>query len=202
MANLKDDLDSYMLMNEERKSTSYKLNLKMPKLPVMLGGTPTDSTNSNSWLQDDDSGWCPKMSRIQRMIACVVCLGLGVFCLIVSTFYIPVLVFKARKFSLLFSMGSLLLIAGFSFMVGCKSMLEKMFSKQKLAASIVYSLSLLLTLYFAMLAKSTAFTVVFAVIQIIALGFMLFGVAPKGSATSFKLFGNMFKSSVSSTLPI
>lgn len=81
-------------------------------------------------------------------------------------------------------------------------MMEKMFSKQKLAASIVYSLSLLLTLYFAMWAKSTAFTVVFAVVQIIALGFMLFGVAPKGSASGFKFFGSLFKSQVSSTLPI
>lgn len=111
MANLKDDLDSYMLLGQERKSTSYKLNMKMPKLPAMLGGT-SEGSSSNSWLQDDDSGWCPKMSRIQRMIACVTCLGLGIFCMVVSTFYIPVLVFKARKFSLLFSMGSLLLIAG------------------------------------------------------------------------------------------
>lgn len=112
MASLKSDLDDYMLLQDERKSTSYKLNIKMPKLPAMLGGTSESSSSNNNWLQDDDSGWCPKMSRIQRMIACVVCLGLGIFCMVVSTFYIPVLVFKARKFSLLFSLGSLLLIAG------------------------------------------------------------------------------------------
>jgi hypothetical protein len=114
MANLKDDLDSYMLMNEEKKSTSYKLNFGMPKMPSILsrGNSEATSSSSNSWLQDDDSGWCPKMTRIQRMIACVVCLGMGVFCMSVSIFYIPVLVFKARKFSLLFSLGSLLLIAG------------------------------------------------------------------------------------------
>jgi Got1/Sft2-like family len=110
MANLKDDLDSYLI--GEKKTSSFKLNMKMPKLPSMLGGSSTESSSSNNWLQEEKEGWCPKMSRIQRMIACVVCLGLGVFCMIVSTFYIPVLVFKARKFSLLFSMGSLLLIAG------------------------------------------------------------------------------------------
>lgn len=87
-------------------------------------------------------------------------------------------------------------------MIGFKTMLQSMFSKQKLAISITYSLSLILTLYFAMWAKSTALTVVFAVIQIISLGFMLFGVVPKGSATGFKLFGSMFKSQMSSTLPI
>lgn len=87
-------------------------------------------------------------------------------------------------------------------MIGFKSMLSTMFSKQKLGASIAYTLSLLLTLYFAMWAKSTALTVCFAVIQIIALIFMLFGVAPKGSVTGFKMFGSMFKSQMSSTLPI
>lgn len=113
MANLKNDLDEYMLMNEERKSTSYKLNLNMPKLPSVFGGSSSESTSNNSWLNsDDDNGWCPKMNRLQRMIACVVCFGLGTFCLVVSTFYIPVLVFKARKFALLYSMASVLFIAG------------------------------------------------------------------------------------------
>lgn len=87
-------------------------------------------------------------------------------------------------------------------MVGLKSMLSTLFSKQKLGVSITYALSLLLTLYFAMWAKSTALTVCFAVVQIIALVFMLLGVAPKGSVTSFKMFGSMFKSQMSSTLPI
>lgn len=87
-------------------------------------------------------------------------------------------------------------------MVGFKSMMTTLFSKQKLAVSIIYAISLLLTLYFAMWAKSTALTVVSAVVQVIALGFMLFGVAPTGSLTGFKFFGSMFKSQMSSTLPI
>lgn len=110
MANLKDDLDEY-LIGTKASSSSFKI--KMPKLPS-FGGASTESTSSssNSWLKDDDNGWCPKMSRIQRMIACVVCFGLGTFCLLVSFAYIPVLVFKARKFALLYSMASALFIAG------------------------------------------------------------------------------------------
>ncbi|CRL00540.1 CLUMA_CG013801, isoform A [Clunio marinus] len=202
MANLKNDLDEYMLMNEERKAPGYKLNMKMPKLPSVFGGNSESTSSNNSWLNDDDNGWCPKLNRLQRMIGCVICFGLGIFCLVVSTFYIPVLMFKARKFALLYSMASALFIAGVSFMIGFKTLLQSMFTKQKLAASICYSLSLLLTLYFAMWAKSTAFTVCFAIIQIISLGFMLFGVVPKGSASGFKFFGSLFKSQVSSTLPI
>lgn len=112
MSNLKEDLDTYMLMNEERKATGFKLNLNMPKLPSVFGGNSSNTNTSNSWLNETDDGWCPKLNRFQRMAACFVCFGLGIFCLVVSTFYIPVLVFKARKFALLYSMASLLFIAG------------------------------------------------------------------------------------------
>lgn len=112
MANLKNDLDEYMLMNEERKATGFKLNLNMPKLPSVFGGNAENTNSTNSWLKDDDNGCFPKLNRFQRMAACFVCFGLGIFCLVVSTFYIPVLVFKARKFALLYSMASLLFIAG------------------------------------------------------------------------------------------
>lgn len=53
MATLKNDLDDYLLLNEEKKSNSYKLNIKMPKMPAMFGGT-SENTNTNSWLKDDD----------------------------------------------------------------------------------------------------------------------------------------------------
>lgn len=109
MANLKDDLDEYLIGT---KASSSGFKIKMPKLPSFGGSTEASTSSNNSWLKDDDSGWCPKMSRIQRMIAVVVCYGLGAFCLLVSFAYIPVLVLKARKFALLYSMASALFIAG------------------------------------------------------------------------------------------
>jgi hypothetical protein len=53
-----------------------------------------------------------------------------------------------------------------------------------------------------MFMQSTALTVLFAVLQIISLSFMLFGVAPKGTGSSLKIFGTLFKHQASSTLPI
>lgn len=54
MSNLKSDLDDYLLLQDERKSTGYKLSMpKMPKLPAILGGTSESSSSNNSWLQDD-----------------------------------------------------------------------------------------------------------------------------------------------------
>lgn len=87
-------------------------------------------------------------------------------------------------------------------MFGFKPTIQKLFSREKLTVSIIYVVSLFLTLYFAMWMQSTALTVVFAVIQIMSLAFMLFGIAPPGSATGMKIFGSVFKSKMSSTLPI
>lgn len=67
MANLKDDLDDYLL-SEERRKTGFKLNFAMPKMPSFgsSSATPaTPSSSSNSWLNDDD-GWCPKLNKLQR----------------------------------------------------------------------------------------------------------------------------------------
>lgn len=64
-----------------------------------------------------------------------------------------------------------------------------------------YAGSLVATLYFAMWAQSTAFTVVFAVAQIITLLIMIVGEIPGGS-NGLRFFGSIFKSRVASTLPI
>lgn len=87
-------------------------------------------------------------------------------------------------------------------MFGFKSTLQKLFAREKLIVSIIYVGSLIVTLYFALVAQSTAMTVVFAVIQIMSLAFIMFGIAPPGSATGMKIFGSVFKSKMSSTLPI
>lgn len=204
MASLKQDLDEYMLMNEEKKSSNYKMpsfNVKMPKIPFI--SADSSSTSNNSWLNEqEESSCCPKLNRFQRIAAAFIFIGLGCFCLVLSTFYIPVLVFKARKFALLFTLASCLFILGFSFLIGFKSLMSSLFSKQKIIVSISYTVCLILTLYFSMFMQSTALTVLFAVLQIISLSFMLFGVAPKGTSSSFKLFGTLFKHQASSTLPI
>lgn len=91
--------------------------------------------------------------------------------------------------------------SSFSFLNGFTTMVKNMFSKERLLLSISYTGCLIGTLYFAMFAKSTAMTVLFAVAQIITLLWMLLGSIP-GGTTGLKFFGQMFKSSVSNTLPV
>ncbi|KAH8297925.1 hypothetical protein KR018_000801 [Drosophila ironensis] len=204
MSSLKSDLDEYLLLQSDQKKS---FNVKLPQLKVPgLGGifSRNPEPEANSWLKDTQDSCCPKLSRLQRIVGFVACLGMGGLCMTLSTFYIPVLILKARKFALLYTLGSLFFILSFCFLSGFGAFLRQMFSKQRLLTSLSYSSCLLLTLYCALVARSTAFTVLFAVAQIIALLFMVLGMVP-GGATGLKFFGQLFKSSVSastSALPV
>lgn len=140
-------------------------------------------------------------SRIQRIIGFIICIGLGIFCMTVSTFYIPVLVLKARKFALLYTLGSVFFILAFGFLSGFMTMVRQMFSRDRVLVSLSYTSCLLATLYFSMVQQSTALTVLFAVAQIIALLWLVMASVP-GGATGLKFFGQMFRSTVSTTLPV
>ncbi|XP_016979380.1 vesicle transport protein SFT2C [Drosophila rhopaloa] len=200
MSSLKSDLDEYLLLQSDQKKS---FSVKLPQLKVPFF-TRKSEPEANSWLKDTQDSCCPKLSRLQRIVGFVACLGMGGLCMTLSTFYIPVLILKARKFALLYTLGSLFFILSFCFLSGFGSFLKQMFSKPRLLTSISYSSCLLLTLYCALVAKSTAFTVLFAVTQIIALLFMILGMVP-GGATGIKFFGQLFKSTVSastSALPV
>ncbi|EDW03969.1 protein transport protein SFT2 [Drosophila grimshawi] len=198
MSNLKQDLDEYLLLQSDQKKN---FNVKLPQIKVPgltnIFSRNADQPEANSWLKDTQDSCCPKLSRLQRIVGFVACLGMGCLCMTLSTLYIPVLMLKP-KFALLFTLGSLFFILSFCFLVGFQAFVKQMFSKPRLITSISYSACLTLTLYFALVAKSTALTVLFAVAQIITLLFMLLGMVP-GGATGLKFFGQLFKSSVSSS---
>lgn len=119
MANLKNDLDEYLLLQSDQKksnagSGSFKLDMmKMPSLKVptvknLFG--KSEPVAANGWLKDTQESCFPKLSRLQRIVGFIVCIGMGIFCMALSTLYIPVLILKARKFALLFSLGSMFFI--------------------------------------------------------------------------------------------
>jgi hypothetical protein len=49
-------------------------------------------------------------SRLQRIVGFVICMGMGTLCMTISVFYIPMLILKARKFALLYTLGSVFFI--------------------------------------------------------------------------------------------
>ncbi|XP_063374513.1 uncharacterized protein LOC134662175 [Cydia amplana] len=201
MTNLKSDLDEYLLQNENRRSYKISLPFSTPSFFSRSNEeTPTSSSSNGSWFQEVQKEYFT-LSRTQRFMGFGVCLFFGILCFILSFLYIPILILQARKFALLFTLGSLFFILSFSFLYGPWSHLKSLFSKERALTTLMYGSTLIATLYCALHLQSTPLTIVCAVLQVIALLWMMMGSIPGGS-TGARFFGSMFKSSVSSTLPI
>lgn len=135
----------------------------------------------------------------------VLCLLMGTFCFSLATLYIPLLVLKARKFAVLYTFGSLFIISSFSLLWGPMNHFKHLFSVQRLPFTTAYFGSMLATLYFSLWLRSTVFTVIFAVIQILALVWYIVSYIP-GGQTGLKFFSKIFyaaaSKTASKTLPI
>lgn len=63
MANLKDELDQYLLLQSDQKK-NFKLDMKMPAIKVpeikSLFGK-SQPPEANGWLQDTTDSCCPKL---------------------------------------------------------------------------------------------------------------------------------------------
>ncbi|XP_022825745.1 protein transport protein sft2 [Spodoptera litura] len=202
MANLKTDLDQYLLKNESRRSYNFSLpSFSTPSFMTRsTEESPSTASSTASWFENVQKEYFT-LSRTQRFMGFGICLFFGVLCFILSFLYIPILLLQARKFALLFTLGSMFFIISFSFLYGPWNHLKSMFSKERALTTSLYLLTLIATLYCALHLQSTPWTIVCAVLQVVALLWMMMGSIPGGSS-GMRFFGSMFKSSVSNTLPI
>lgn len=168
--------------------------------------SPTDTSSSSSthWFSsaDEDSSW---LSRKQRILGFVLCLIGGVVCFGMASLYLPVLLLKARKFALLFSLGSLFVISSFSFLWGFVEHVKHLFAKERFLFTSVYFTTLFLTIYFALGLRSTMLTIVSSVFQVLALMWYIISYLPggqKGLSLFSKLFYRTASQTVSSTLNV
>lgn len=172
------------------------VSISMPK--VFSGAEKQESSNSNWFSEASSDPICPALSRKQRLIGFAVCVFTGIMCFSLAAMYAPLLVLKARKFSLLYSLGSLFMINSFSFLWGPWIHMKHLFTKDRLPFTIAYFGSLFATLYFAMWLRSTVLTVVAAVVQIIALTWYIVSYIPGGQA-GLRFISSLFTSLVSRT---
>ena len=172
MAGLKADLDTYL---SGSKSTSSLSNLAksftLPTLKSPFGSKDSsrsghddeeallsDSESGSNWYSDAKKDCMPALSKKQRIFGFITSLGLGLFFFSFATLYVPVIVLKARKFALLFSLGSLFTLGSFSFLWGPCNHIKHLFGKDRLPFTSVYLGTLLATLYFALGLQSYVLT--------------------------------------------
>ncbi|XP_004703920.1 vesicle transport protein SFT2C [Echinops telfairi] len=135
------------------------------------------------------SGPClPSVTRTQRLAASGVCLLLAALCFGLAALYAPVLLLRARKFALLWSLGSVLALVGGALLRGgaaCGRLLRG--EEAPSPAVLCYVIALCATLYAALVLRSTGFTVLGACAQMAALLGVLVSLLPWGGATMLRL---------------
>ncbi|XP_043464238.1 protein transport protein SFT2 [Leptopilina heterotoma] len=194
MSNLNQELNEYLLNNKNEKQ--FKISIPSVKIPKPQLG---------KWFRKEveeesvKTACCPTLTRFQRLTAFAFCFFTGIICFILSAIYIPVLLLKARKFALCYSLGSFFFILSFCFLWGPMNYMKSLSTPERRCFSISYFASLFGTLYFSLHLQSTPLTVLCAIFQLIAMVSFAFSHIP-GGVTGLMFFTKMFKSSVNSSL--
>lgn len=127
-----------------------------------------------SWFQ---------LSRLERLVGFIGCLLAAIACFTLSFFLFPVLALKPRKFGLLWSLGSLLFVISFGVLQGPVAYFKHLTSAQRLPFTCFFFGSVLLTVYFSAIQKSTILTLVFSLVEIVAVLYYTVSYFPFGAQT-------------------
>ncbi|XP_071946245.1 uncharacterized protein [Antedon mediterranea] len=207
---INSQLQDYLSSSKKNSDSSSQSSLSSQSLKswVSFGRSEPSSPKEqeNGWYtQAAEDPFCPSLSKRQRILGFFTLLLMGVFCFVMAGFVAPFIVLKARKFALLYTMGSLFTISSFSLLWGPWAHIKHLCSVQRLPFTIAYFGTMAATLYFAMVTKSTILTFVCAICQVIALTWYIISYIP-GGQTGLTFFAKLFSSAagkaVSKTLPV
>lgn len=164
-------------------------------------GSPSGQSSSGnggfSWPWSAEPDPClPGMSRSQRMVAFGVCVCFSMLCFGLSALYAPLLLLYARKFALLWSLGSLFAIAAAAVLRGPSRLATGLPTSPGAA---VYLCALGGTLYAALSLHSTVLTALGAALQVTVIVGYVVSLLPGGSA-GIRFMGGMAASAIKRTV--
>ncbi|NXP74432.1 SFT2C protein, partial [Ramphastos sulfuratus] len=144
-----------------------------------------ESGSGASWPWAAEADPClPGLSRWQRLAGSGLCLLLAAFCFGLAALYAPLLLLRARKFALLWSLGSLCALGAAALLRGPARLL-----REPSYGFLLYLGALGGTLYAALGLRSTLLTALGAAIQLGAAATALLAVLPGGAAGLRRLGG-------------
>ncbi|KAL3503661.1 hypothetical protein ACH5RR_038110 [Cinchona calisaya] len=123
-------------------------------------------------------------------------LATGVFFVFMAfTLFLPVIVLVPQKFAICFTLGCGLIVGSFFALRGPKNQFQHMLSKERLPFTLGFIGSMMGTIYVSMVLHSYILSVLFSVIQILALAYYAISYFPGGS-TGLKFISSSLTSSV------
>ncbi|KAG5735585.1 Protein transport protein sft2 [Termitomyces sp. T112] len=153
----------------------------------------------SSERSNEDEAWFA-LSSWERLLGFGGCLVGAAVCFIVSFMTLPLIVLRPSKFALSFSLGSLLVMFGFSVLIGPINHLKHLLSPERLPFSAIYFSSLGLTLYFSLGAHSYLGSLICGAVQVVALVAYVVAYFPGGTST-LRLGGQLALRGAGSILP-
>ncbi|EJD46329.1 ER-to-golgi vesicle protein transport Sft2 [Auricularia subglabra TFB-10046 SS5] len=141
------------------------------------------------------------LNRWDRLLGFGACLVGAAVCFGVAFLSLPMLLLRPRKFALAFSLGSILVMFGFSLLIGPVIHAKHLISKERLPFTAVYLGSLGLTLYFALGLQSFFGSLIGAIVQVVALVSYVLAYFP-GGTTTLRFGGQLALSGARSLLPV
>ncbi|XP_071755032.1 vesicle transport protein SFT2C [Centroberyx gerrardi] len=165
--------------------------------PLSGRGSPAGQSSGGgfSWPWSAEPDPClPGMSRKQRLVAFGVCICFSALCFGLSALYAPLLLLYARKFALLWSLGSLFALLGAAVLRGPSRLLGF-----PTPGAAVYLCALGGTLYAALSLHSTVLTALGAILQIAVIAGYVVSLLPGGSA-GIRFMGGMAASAIKRTV--
>ncbi|VDP56586.1 unnamed protein product [Schistosoma mattheei] len=149
--------------------------------------TPTEieaQGRLTSWIYqaDADPLMLKGMSRQQRLMGFFLCLLSASLCLCLAMLFLPVIAtpFGMRKYVLLHTLGSILLIGSFSFLWGPWNHIRSLFSTERLFFTLSYLFSLLGGLYAVVMWQSAVFSALALISQICLVVWQIITTIPGG----------------------
>ncbi|ESK89925.1 golgi traffic protein [Moniliophthora roreri MCA 2997] len=153
----------------------------------------------SSERSNEEEAWFA-LSRWERLLGFGACLVGAAVCFFVAFLTMMRYVTNPSKFALAFSLGSLLVMLGFSVLIGPINHLKHLVSKERLPFTFIYFLSLGLTLYFSLGLHSFLGSLISGIVQIVALVAYVLAYFPGGTQT-LRMGGSLALRSAGSLLP-
>ncbi|RVX14820.1 Protein transport protein SFT2 [Vitis vinifera] len=123
-------------------------------------------------------------------------LATGVFFVFIAfTMFLPVMVLMPQKFALCFTIGCSFIIGSFFALKGPKNQLAHMSTKERLPFTLGFIGSMVGTIYVSMVLHSYILSVLFSVLQVLALAYYAISYFPGGSA-GLKFLSSALTSSI------
>ncbi|KZF18822.1 SFT2-domain-containing protein [Xylona heveae TC161] len=138
-------------------------------------GAPLPAPNR----REEDEAWFA-LSRWDRLLIFAACNLGAAACFVICFFLFPALSLRPRKFAILWTVGSILFLSSWAFLMGPWQYLQHLISGARLPFTAAYFGSIGLTLYFSIGLHSTILTLISSVIQLACLLWYLVSYFPMG----------------------